>query len=244
MAQEVITTYFVSAAYYDDNGVRQFGHDPIYRAQAKQSGETFLDLDLLMLKTAVETADAALASGKKSLIGFSVHSTTLRSRALRATYLAALGRTPEGLRKYLTARVAEVEPGVPLITLSEWVGVLRNICARVTIELHPSEPNLQDLRATGASTIALFLPITDTVTPDQRKHYAALLGRWTQALHKQDLLLSVAHMIDPVLIEVGRRAGVDFMSSEVVWPMVDEPLGVVKFSASNIAAAFGQRRTA
>jgi hypothetical protein len=162
----------------------------------------------------------------------------------RAAYMSALTKTPQRLRKYLTARVAEVEPGAPLIALTEWVGVLRNISPRVSVELHPNEPNVDNLGSIGATTISCFLPITRQVTPEEKRRYAALLGRWAPALHKQKLQLSVAHMIDPVLLEVGRRVGVDYMTSEVVWPMVAEPLGVLAFPQSRIAAAFGQRLSA
>jgi hypothetical protein len=238
VAQEAIATYLLTPAYADERGALQLGYDPAYRRRARHAYEDYLALDLRLLDAAIQEGQAAFAAGRKCLVSYSVHATTLRARAPRAKYLSALARMPSHLRKYLSPRIAEIEPGVPLITLSEWVGVLRGAARRVTIELHPSEPNLLDLRTSGIAGVECFLPIADPITPAQRRDFASLIGRWARALHGQGLHFNICHVVDPALLEVGRRAGADFIGSERVWPSVGAPMGVVPFAASNIAAAF------
>src|SRR5262249_31484035 len=117
VSQEAIVTYFVTPAYFDTRGTQCYGHDPAYRAAGKLSAKTWLPLDLKALEVACEAAETALETDRKCLIGFSVHSTTLRDRDARAAYLAKLAATPDGVRKYISARIAEVEHGVPMVTL-------------------------------------------------------------------------------------------------------------------------------
>ncbi len=245
VAAEAVTTYFGTWRYRDERGQHRYGYDPGYRADGKlNEDETFLDLDLEMLVRAEHAAATALTSGRKCLIGFSVHSSTLRRRDLRAAYVSRLATVPDRLRKYLIARIAEVEPGTPLITLTEWIGALRPVTARVVVELHPTERVLTGLMGVGIFSVSLSLPLAGAATADERRRFAEILGRWSAVLKKQDIRFAVDHVIDPVLLELCCRLGVDSVTSEAVWPLAKSPGAVSPFPRASIAAAFGRKQSA
>jgi hypothetical protein len=241
--QQAITTYFASWARWE-NGARRYGYNPAYRTDGTASEDSFVELDLAMLERATEAAALAIESGRKCLVGFSVHSSTFQRRPARQAYLSRLAATPEPLRKYLMGRIAEVSPGTPAISLTEWVGCLRTVTSRVAVELHPTERVLTGLDATGAFSISCTLPLTEIVTPDQRQRYAALMAKWTPVLQKQGLKFSVDNLIDPVLMEIACRVGVDSVTSSWVWPVREAPAGVISFQRSQIPDAFAQRKSA
>jgi hypothetical protein len=230
--QEAVTGYWIAPIYRAGDG-KTYGYDRAWAQSAVNSGDDFLSLDLAILGRAVQEAERSLASGRRCLVAYSVHATTLQQRGRRREYLNHLYTTPESLRPYIVGRIAEIEPGTPTVRMGEWVHQLRPVSNRVTIQLHETDRALTGLDSTGAFSVSF------TLSPAQhgaaaKESYAHHIPRWTSALRLQKIQLRLDNVVDPTLMALALSNGVDSVTSERFWPAVPSPKGVTLFSRAQL----------
>ncbi len=233
--QEAVTGYWVAPVYRSAEG-RHYGYDRQWAHSGVSSGDDYLSLDLVILGRAIQEAERSLAAGRRCLVGYSVHATTLQHRARRREFLGQLYTIPDSLRPYLIGRIAEIERGTPTVTMGEWVHQLRPVTSRVTIQLHETDRSLTGFDGTGAFSVSF------TLSPAQhnaavRENYARQIPRWAGALHLQKLQLRLDNVLEPGLIALAMSNGVDFMSSERFWPAAPSSNGVILFSREQLLHA-------
>jgi hypothetical protein len=233
--QEALAVCWIAPSYQEAEFCG-YGYDSSWVQTGVNSGDDYVWLDLAIIGRAVQEAERNLASGRRCLLNYSVHATTLQRRDRREAYLEHLNSTPEGLRPFLVGRIAEIEPGTPIETIRGWVQLLQRVSKRVTIQLHESDRALTTLDSTGATSVSFTL--------SARQHGAAglesyerLIPRWSSALQGQKLQFRLDNVIDAKLIAYAVSSGVDFLTSERVWPAASGPKGVSIYSRAHLSEA-------
>jgi hypothetical protein len=230
-----VNGYWIAPIYQGANG-RTYGYDRAWAQTGVSSGDDFLSLDLAILGRAVQEAERGLASGRRCLLGYSAHATTLQHRARRREYLGQLYATPEALRPYLVGRIAEIEPGTPTVTIAEWVHQLRPVTGLVTIQLHETDRAVTGLDSTGAFSASFTLGSAQHETAAQES-YARHIPRWAAGLRRQKIQIRLDNVLEPSLLALAVASGVDMLTSERIWPIVPAPKGVSLFSRAQLQAA-------
>lgn len=221
---EALTAYWLTPLS-GHGAQRQPGYSEDWLATGSSYGADFLDLDLALLREAVNDAQFSLANRRRCLIEFSVHSSTLMIARRRAEYMNQLSRAPAAVRPYLMARVAEFELGAPLSRMAECVYQLRSVSQRVTVQLHESDRARGSLDDTGAFAVAFALAQGRQFSKAGQSAYASLIGKWAQALKRRNVRLRLDNVLNLGLIET-LADGVEFVTSPTLWPIVAEPEGV------------------
>jgi hypothetical protein len=232
--QEALTGYWIAPTYRNAHG-RVYGYERS-GADSKPS-EDYLSLDLAIMRRAIQEAERCLASGRRCLIGYSVHSTTLQNRQKRLEFLNALYTAGEQLRPYLIGRIAEIEIGTPTVTIAEWVHLLRPVSTRVTIQLQANDSAVTDVGNTGASS-ASFTLSSRQLDPEGQANYTRHIQRWAAALQRQKVQFRIDNVLVPALLTLAISSGADALTSERIWPVVSAPNGVILFGRSQLREAF------
>ncbi|HWA23433.1 MAG TPA: hypothetical protein VG735_13645 [Caulobacterales bacterium] len=235
--EEAVMGYWIAPVYRSGDG-KTYGYDRAWAQSGVSSGHDYLSLDLAILGRAVQEAERSLASGRRCLLAYSVHATTLQQRSRRREYLSHLYTTPESLRPYLLGRISEIEPGTPTVTMAEWVHQLRPVTRRVTIQLHETDRAITGLDSTGAFKVSLTLSSAQHGAAVQEA-YARLIPRWARALRPQKIQFRLDNVLDPTLMAVAISSGVDFLTSERFWPVETTPKGVRLYSRGQLQQALG-----
>ncbi len=236
--QEAVTGYWL-APFYRAGGQRFFGYDQAWAETGEHSGANYLSMDMAIVARAAEEAERSLETGRRCLIGYSVHASTMRFRRRRDKYLASLYAMPKELKPYLVGRVAEVEPGTPMTSIAEWVHRLRPVSGRVTLQLHESDRLLKGLDSTTAFTVCFTLTARQH-DPAGRENYKRHIARWKSVLSRQGLKLRLDNLTDHDLLETALAQKVDFFTSDVIWPPVAAPKGVYLFDKNQFNSALAE----
>lgn len=232
--KEAITGYWIAPIYQEEN-LRPYGYDTSWAETRVHSSAEYLALDLAIVRRVKEEAERCLAGGHRCLINYSVHATTMQSRQRRQIYLNHLYALPERLRPYLVGRIAEIEPGTPLVTIAEWVHLLRPVSVRVTIQLHESDRALTGLDATGAFSASFILSALQH-TGEGREAYKRHIQRWASALRPQRIRLRIDNVIDREMLTWALACGVDTLTGTRYWSAERSPSGVKIYTRAQLAA--------
>lgn len=197
-------------------------YDADYHETGENTGEVYSALDMEILDIALTTLRERQRRGVKGIIGACVHISTLRNRTTRAEYLRRLAEAQDDA-EYLIVKVAEIARGVPLSTLVDLTGQIRRGVRHVGLEFHYTERTITRLNETGAWSAGFRLPPSASAN----SFYTELLSRWTQNVHREHIRLFVDGFENPRLLQEAARDGVDFASSEIFWPSVQEAGEVV-----------------
>ena len=234
--QEAVTGYWITPAHPDRRHAR-YSYDPAW-AETGWHGDDkdFLPLDLRILERAVVEAQASLQRGRRCLIGYSAHSTTLMNKNRRQTFLQALAATPTEVRPLLLGRVAEVQAGTPMAAVTDWVHWQRPVSPRMVIEVHHSQRDLAGLGGTGIFSVSCTLPFAQPSAAD-----VAALSRtipvWSRDLERQNLTLRIDNLNDPRLLALVTEAHVDFCTSPRLWPPVATAEGMKPYTREQFLKA-------
>jgi hypothetical protein len=227
--RQAVTGYWITP----DQGQRailRYGYDPAWAETGwHREDKDFLELDLRILARARSEAAACLQGGRRCIIGYSVHSTTMMNRGRRRAFLQALADTPAEIRPLLLGRVAEVQSGTPMAAIAEWSHQLRAYSPRMAIQIHHGQRDVTGMQELGLFSVACVLPATPASAAE-----ADVLQRsiviWSRDLKKQHLKLRLDNLEDPRLLGLALDAHVDFCSSPRLWPAVAAPEGMKPFS--------------
>jgi len=247
VAQQAITGYWITPEHRK-RSLGRYGYDPSWAETGwHREDKDFVELDLRILQQAVAAIQLGLASGRRCLVGYSVHSTTMMNRNGRRAFLQALAATPADVRPFLLARIAEVQSGTPMAAVAEWTHHLRAVSPRLAIAIHPTQRDLTGMEELGVFSVACVLPTALPVATD-----VATLARtiiiWSRDLKRQGLKLRLDNVDDPRLLGLALDGHIDFCSSQRLWPAVAAPEGMKPYSREHflkaLPLAVADRRTA
>lgn len=222
-AKETVGVYFATPLIEAANAAYA-GYDLGYRSTGQHYHEDFGALDLDILRRSAEAAAEATRTGKRCLIAYSVHATTLQNRRRRTDFLTALAALPEEIRRGMIGRIAEIAHGTPIVSLSDWVHQLRCHTPRVALEMHYEERVLSCFDSVGAWGMGCFLPVAQT--PDRNAALSAMIHRWSRHGHNQGMKTWVFNVSDPVLLTAACASGIDLIAGDRMGPLVPAPNGV------------------
>jgi hypothetical protein len=242
-----ITGYWITP----DQGKRalqRYGYDPAWAETGWHHGDKdFLELDLRVLARARSEAAACLQGGRRCIIGYSVHSTTMMSRNGRRAFLQALAETPSAIRPLLLGRVAEVQSGTPMATIAEWAHQLRAVSPRMAIQIHHGQRDVTGMQELGIFSVACVLPATPPSAAEADALQRSIVI-WSRDLKKQNLRMRLDNVEDPRLLGLALDAHVDFCTSPRLWPAVPAPEGMKPYSRDqylmSLPATAAERRMA
>jgi hypothetical protein len=245
--KQAITGYWITPEQ-GKRALSRYGYDPAWAETGwHREDKDFLELDLRILARARSEAAACLQGGRRCIVGYSAHSTTMVNRARRRAYLQALAETPAEIRPLLLGRVAEVQPGTPMATIAEWAHQLRAVSPRMAIEIHHSQRDVTGMEELGISSVACVLPATPPSAAETAALQRSILV-WSRDLKKQNLKLRLDNLEDPRLLGLALDAHVEFCSSPRLWPPVPAPEGMKPFSRDqflmSLPATAAERRMA
>ncbi len=223
---ELIALHFCAPNYCDQGVIRQ-GYDKDFRLRARHSGAHFAHLDMTILQHASAALARLLMRSPASVVGATVHISTLRRRQAFGDYLRALQAVPEATRRRLVIKIAEIEPGTPSGSLTEWTSLLRQHIRHVALGFHHSERAFERVRPVGVWSASIELPSHGPALDTGAKmSLTTLVERWTRAVGRSGVRPHVEGFRNLELLAAAKRIGLDFASSEIAWPPLSQPTGI------------------
>jgi len=229
----MIASYACMPVYEARDGQR-CGYDKGFADNAECAHRDYCELDISALDMVEQAFERYSPEQAMPAIGLSVHSTTLQHRALRQIYFDRLGRfAPWGV-KHVFLKIAEIEPGAPMINLADWVGMLRARVRNVLLEFHFSEQNPPSLTQIGAWGAGFQAPLAANREGADTTPVARHFKRWGEAIQRQRARFFVDNLRRPGLIGLAAEAGAHFVTSDPYWPFRKWPGAVVSANAPSI----------
>lgn len=194
----------------------EFLDDPNHRER------NYLDLDLCLL----EQACAAAEDESGAAVGVTVHVTTLQSRRSRSVYFEHLSANASQALQRMFVTVAEIEPGTPLISLTEWTRTLKHFFPRVALELHHSDRAIAALSSTGAWAAGYTLPTAPIASSAQARRALTVLDTWCRTLRRQGIQPFVGGFQTSTFLDLASYSDFAFATGEQLWPSRTAPAGL------------------
>lgn len=194
-----------------------YAADFIERAQHRH--RDYLDLDLCLL----EQACSACEQNPTIPIGASVHATTLQNRRSRNIFLGHVDANASLFKERMFISVAEIEPGVPLISLAEWSNALKRRFTRVAFDLHHSDRALSAMGSTGIWAAGHHLPPGMSTSGVGLRHTLNQLHAWCRTLKQQGISPLFHGFEDNALLDLAAYTDLAFATSEALWPSMSAP---------------------
>lgn len=221
---QVIASYFCFPVHRDGEAPR-YGYDAGFAQEAHSANRDYCELDIGLLDVVQNALGRYGPDDTRPAIGTSVHSTTMQNRHARAAYLERLSKTPPSLMKHLYIKIAEIEPGTPIINLADWAGMLRARVRNMLLEFHHTEaipPNLSQVGVWGAGYQAPASAAEGgDIIPLVRS-----MRRWGDALSRERQRFFVDNLRRPGLVRLASEAGAHFITSDACWAFAKAPGGV------------------
>jgi hypothetical protein len=209
-----VSAFFCAPAFDPQDANPRMGYSREFAQKATHRNADFLDLDLCLFEQAV----AAVERIEGGIVGVSVHATTLQSRKARTIYLDHVAAIAGSARQRMYIGVAEVEPGTPLISLTEWISALRPTFERVALELHPSDRALSAIASTGAWAAGYQVPSMADASGAQMRVALGSIHSWCQTLRRQRIQPFMHGFIEPVFFDLANMSDMAFATGPGLWP--------------------------
>jgi hypothetical protein len=159
-------------------------------------------------------------------IGVCVHASTLQSRRSRSTYLEHLAANASPVQQRMFVTIAEIPPGTPLMSLTEWTRALKRFFPRVALELHGSDRAIGALASTGAWAAGYHLPAMRIGSSAQARAALNGLDAWCGTLRRQGLQPFVGGFRESGFLDLASFTDLAFATGDTLWPSRDEPAGL------------------
>ncbi|MGE3141968.1 MAG: hypothetical protein AB7L65_01495 [Hyphomonadaceae bacterium] len=198
---------------------RRLGYDVEFVDTGCHRQSDFLELDLCLFEQAVA---AAIQPGTGP-VGVTVHISTLRSARTRAAYLKHIAATASHAAQRMFVMIAEIEPGTPLISLSEWTAALKHTIPRVSFDLHHSDHALGALGSTGAWAAGYHLPMRARRSTISLRSALRELDSWCRTLNKQGVQPFVNGFVESPFLDLASYSDLAFATGEKLWPSQQTP---------------------
>lgn len=180
-----------------------------------------LDLDLCLLEQACTAAELQIAP-----IGVTVHSTTMQVRKSRSVYLEHLAANLSPAHQRMFIMIAEIAPGTPLMSLTDWTRCLKQQVPRIALDLHHRDRAISAIGSTGAWAAGYHLPAHRIVSAAQTRTALNEIDSLCRGLRKQGLMPLVNGFQDAALLDLAAYSELAFATGEQLWPSQTAPQGL------------------
>ena len=133
--------------------------------------------------------------------------------------------------------VAEIEPGTPLMSLTEWTRSLKRFFPRVALELHARDRALSAIASTGAWAAGYHLPAAPFASAAHSRKALNELDAWCKALRRQGVQPFVGGFRDAGFLDLAGYSDLAFATGETLWPSRTAPAGFALATATGADAA-------
>ena len=177
------------------------------------------DMDEMKLKASEEAMRKLFESGKKALVGVTLHVSSLNSQQSLSRLMAVISKFDPLLARYRMIRISCVEPGYPRIYLEDMLRVLKPRVPHVAIGLNWAEPDIASILKLQPAAIGFTLPV-GTLGPHGPKAevFARIHSAVDQARH-HGVSVGVEGDMQTDHIQRFAQDGVNHICSPRVWPM-------------------------
>jgi hypothetical protein len=227
-AQAELIALHICAPTFCDQGVVRSGYDKGYRLSGRHTDTNFAELDMAILQNASVSLPRLLMRSPASVVGATVHVTTLRHRRALGDYLRALQAIPQSTRRRMVIKIAEIELGTPTGSLIEWISLIRQHVRHVGFGFHHSERTFERFRHIGAWSAGIELP-SHGLTPNlaTMRSLQALIDLWTRSVGPTGVRVHIEGFRSMAVLAAAKRSGLDFASSETAWPPLPQPSDIL-----------------
>jgi hypothetical protein len=216
-----VAAYLCGPVIENETG-RRLAYCPDFLEKAAHSASDFLDLDLCLLEQACASAEQE----NSAAIGVCVHASTMQSRRARSIYLEHLAANASPVQQRMFVTIAEVEPGTPLMSMTEWTRALKRHLPRVALELHVSDRAIGAIASTGAWAAGYHLPLTRIASSAQARTALNGLDAWCRTLRRQGLQPFIGGFRDSGFLDLASYSDIAFATGDALWPSGAKPAGV------------------
>lgn len=196
----------------------RIGYEADFLDKACHRERDYLDLDLCLLEQACIAAEM---KGRRP-VGVSVHITTLQNRRSRLTYLAHAAANASQLSPRMFVTIAEIEPGTPLMSLTEWCNNLKHSFPRVALDLHHSDRAIGSIASAGVWAAGYHLPRARHGGAGAVRGALNQLDAWCRALRRQGLQPLISGFAESGLLDLASYSDLAFASG-ALWPCQTTP---------------------
>lgn len=233
VSREALTSYY-AVPTSKATGLRVPGY------QFEASMETpplYADIDLATLKASETEMRKLFASGKKALIGVSVHVQSLVNSMSRQKICAAIDEFDPELARYRMLKIAAVPQGFPRMYLENIVNALRRRIPNLAVGLSWDEPAVNSLLSCGFGSVGFALPehVVGSYSSVDQAVLLQKIKRAREAAHGAKAKFFIEGAIRRDLALRLSAMGVDNISSSLIWEPLAAPDGVVRWTADRLA---------
>jgi hypothetical protein len=209
-----VSAFLCAPALDAEDANPRMGYAREFAQKAAHRNSDHLDLDLCLLEQAVGAAERI----EGGIVGVSVHATTLQNRKSRNVYVDHAVAKASSVRRRMYVGIAEVEPGTPLISLTEWISMLRPTFERVALELHPSDRALSAIASTGAWAAGYQVPSMQGASGAHMREALGSIHSWCQTLRRQRIQPFMHGFVEPVFFDLANMSDMAFATGSGLWP--------------------------
>lgn len=191
----------------------------------------FVEIDDVSLRASEVVLKKLFASGRKAMLGVSIHVSSLVKLESRARILNTLAQLDAELLRYRIIRLSGVVPGFPRLYLKETVNALTMRAPHVVVGLSADEEDLST--ALQCDPWGICWSAADGWSAEDpawlarlRKSAAMARARQKRFFVEGDFMPAQARRI--------ADSDVDFIASPLVWQPARAPGGVFKWEASRL----------
>lgn len=202
-----------------------------YRFDIGASAERpFVDVDEMSLRVSETALSKLWASGRKAMVGVSLHVSSLLRLSSRARIFKAISELDPILLGGRVIRICGVVPEFPRLYLRDIVQSLAVRVPHVVIGMSPLEDDL------GSALKSDPWAISYSISPDADAEITTASIRRAAALtHGAGKRFMVDGHIDRGLAGACADIGVDYISSPVIWAPTSAPSGAYRWRSSRLS---------
>jgi hypothetical protein len=235
VSNEAVAAYFAEAVD-PASGDRIRGYH--FEADAP-SPSRLLEIDEITLRASETAMRAMFNSGRKAMLGVSLHVSSLMKVENRSRLLHVISNLDKELCKYRAVRLSGVGPGFPRLYLRDTVGFLRARLPRVFISMNAMQDDFTVGMESEAGGLCFTWPPSARIV--DASGFPVRLHRTAASLHARSKRVIVEGPLTQAQARQSAAAGVHALASPLIWPPGKFPDGAVRWPASRLVGRGSQQ---
>lgn len=196
------------------------------------SAARLLEIDEITLRASETAMRAMFKSGRKAIVGVSLHVSSLMKVENRSRLLHIISGFDKELCKYRAVRLSGVAPGFPRLYLRDTVGFLRARLPKVFISINAMEDDYTvGLESEAGGLCCTWSPASRIL---DASGFPARIQRAAASIHSRSKRLIVEGRLSPAQARQCMAAGADALVSALIWPPGKFPDGATRWPASRL----------
>jgi hypothetical protein len=228
--REVLNHFYVECCDAASAPVPGYDFEPAHDA----APASFVETDLKALVRSEEAIRTLFASGRKAMIGCSVHLSSLTHSHALPQILSTVAAFDRSLAPYRLLRIAAVPAGFPRMYLEEITRTLKARLPNIVIGLGGAEHDYASIARGPAVAFGLSIPPSLYGAPEVTTELAGWVRTAVEAANRQRKAFYVKGAFSAEAAQKLRGLGVHHLVSRKVWPSAPACEGVKPWPASEL----------